>query len=100
MLLKKLRHSFDPARIVNLCFAFVLISSTLLTWREAVVLEDAYAASQQTTLDKAASALDRQLQTGVNLLLFYRNSLQTAMQTPLAFDVLNNVQHDFSTVRQ
>lgn len=100
MLLKKLRHSFDPARIVNLCFAFVLISSTLLTWREAVVLEDAYAASQQTTLDKAASALDRQLQTGVNLLLFYRNSMQTAMQTPLAFDVLNNVQHDFSTVRQ
>lgn len=51
MLLKKFCLFCDPARIVNLCFTIVLVSSTLLTWREAVVLEDAYAASQRTTLE-------------------------------------------------
>lgn len=99
MLLKKFCLFCDPARIVNLCFTIVLVSSTLLTWREAVVLEDAYAASQRTTLEKATSALDRQMQTGVNLLLFYHNSMQTAMQTPLALKVLNDTRHEFATVR-
>lgn len=100
MLLKKMRHYFDPGRIVNLCFAFVLVSSTVLTWREAEVLEDAYAGSQQTTLDKAASALDRQMQTGVNLLLFYHNSMQTAMQTPLALKVVYDTRNQYAAVRQ
>lgn len=100
MLLKKMRRYFDPGRIVNLCFAIVLVSSTVLTWREAEVLEDAYASSQSTTLEKATSALDQQMQTGVNLLLFYHNSMQTAMHTPLALKVLRNTQKEFMTVRQ
>jgi diguanylate cyclase (GGDEF)-like protein len=95
-----MRRYFDPGRIVNLCFAIVLVSSTVLTWREAEVLEDAYASSQSTTLEKATSALDQQMQTGVNLLLFYHNSMQTAMHTPLALKVLRNTQKEFMTVRQ
>lgn len=100
MLLKKFCLFCDPARIVNLCFTIVLVSSTLLTWREAVVLEDAYAASQRTTLEKATSALDRQMQTGLNLLLFYHNSMQTAMQTPLALKVLHDTRQEFDAVRR
>ena len=63
--LKSIRTYFVPARVVNLCFVIVLVSSTLLTWREVVVLEDAWVASQRNTLDKVSSALDRQMEIGV-----------------------------------
>ncbi|KFC98123.1 hypothetical protein GLAD_00777 [Leclercia adecarboxylata ATCC 23216 = NBRC 102595] len=43
--LSSARHRFHPSRVVNICFITVLIFSTLLTWREAVVLEDAYSAT-------------------------------------------------------
>lgn len=90
---------FVPGRVVNLCFVIVLVSSTLLTWREVVVLEDAYVTSQRNTLEKATSTLDRQMQMGVNLLLFFRNAMQAAMQTPLASDVLRNIQPEFARFR-
>ena len=98
--LNSLRHYLVPARVVNLCFVIVLVSSTLLTWREVVVLEDAYVASQRNTLDKVSSALDRQMEIGVNALLFFRNAMQAAVQTPLASGVLENVQVEFAQQRQ
>lgn len=88
-----------PGRVVNLCFVIVLVSSTLLTWREAAVLQDAYIANHRSILGKAADALDRQLQTGVNLLIFYRNGMQAAINTPLSSDLLANVQSDFARLR-
>ncbi len=98
--LKSIRHYLVPARVVNLCFVVVLVTSTLLTWREVVVLEDAYVASQRNTLDKVSSALDRQMEIGVNALLFFRNAMRAAVQTPLASEVLENVQVDFAQQRQ
>ncbi len=41
-LVEKTRTPPGPGHIVNLCFIVVLLFSTLLTWREVVVLEDAY----------------------------------------------------------
>ena len=37
--LKKLARRLGPGHVVNLCFIVVLLFSTLLTWREVVVLE-------------------------------------------------------------
>jgi len=98
--LKSIRHYLVPARVVNLCFVVVLVTSTLLTWREVVVLEDAYVASQRNTLDKVSSALDRQMEIGLNALLFFRNAMRAAVQTPLASEVLENVQVEFAQQRQ
>ncbi|WP_312669858.1 cellulose biosynthesis regulator diguanylate cyclase DgcQ [Pseudescherichia sp.] len=97
--LNSIRRYLVPARVVNLCFVIVLVSSTLLTWREVVVLEDAYAATQRNTLDKVSSALDRQMEIGVNALLFFRNAMRAAVQTPLASEVLENVQVEFAQQR-
>lgn len=98
--LNRIRTYLVPARVVNLCFLIVLVSSTLLTWREVAVLEDAYVASQRNTLDKVSSTLDRQMEIGVNALLFFRNAMRAAVQTPLASDVLKNVQAEFAQQRQ
>lgn len=44
------RWRSHPGQIVNICFLVVLVFSTILTWREVVVLEDAYISSQQNHL--------------------------------------------------
>lgn len=90
---------FDPSGVVNLCFVIVMVCSTVLTWREVVVLQDAYIASQRNALDNVSNVLDRQLQVGVDRLLFFRNGMQGALQTPLAFEVLRNVQGKFERQR-
>ena len=73
--LKKLARRLGPGHVVNLCFIVVLIFSTLLTWREVVVLEDAYISSQRNHLENVANALDKQLQYNVDKLLFLRNGI-------------------------
>ena len=60
--LKKLARRLGPGHVVNLCFIVVLLFSTLLTWREVVVLEDAYISSQRNHLENVANALDKHLQ--------------------------------------
>lgn len=97
--LQWLQKQSNPGRIVNLCFLVVLIFSTLLTWREVVVLEDAYISSQRNHLENVANALDRQLQFNVDKLLFFRHSMRDALQTPLAFGVLHDAVFRFKTVR-
>lgn len=89
----------NPGLIVNLCFIIVLVFSTLLTWREVVVLEDAYISSQRNHLETVANGLDRQLQYNVDKLLFFRHSMRDALQTPLAFGVLHNAVTRFNTLR-
>ncbi|MEL2242190.1 cellulose biosynthesis regulator diguanylate cyclase DgcQ [Leclercia adecarboxylata] len=89
------RHRFHPGRVVNICFIAVLIFSTLLTWREAVVLEDAYAASQKNHLETVVNSLDRQLEFSVEKLLFFRNGMRDALETPLASTVLHNTVSHF-----
>jgi len=94
------RHHFHPGRVVNICFITVLIFSTLLTWREAVVLEDAYAATQHTHLENVVNSLDRQLQFSVEKLLFFRNGMQDALETPLASTVLHDTVSRISDLRK
>jgi diguanylate cyclase (GGDEF)-like protein len=97
--LDKVKKWFDPSRVVNLCFVIVMVFSTVLTWREVAVLEDAYIASQRNALENVSNVLDRQMQVGVDRLLFFRNGMQGALQTPLAFEVLRNIQGKFERQR-
>ncbi|HDT3135385.1 TPA: cellulose biosynthesis regulator YedQ [Enterobacter asburiae] len=97
--LQWLHKRSNPGLIVNLCFLVVLVFSTLLTWREVVVLEEAYISSQRNHLDTVASSLDRQLQNSVDRMLLFRQGMHDAIQTPLAFDVLQNAVSRFSSVR-
>lgn len=97
--LENVKKWFDPSGVVNLCFVIVLVCSTVLTWREVVVLQDAYIASQRNALDNVSNVLDRQLQVGIDRLVFFRNGMQGALQTPLAFEVLRNVQGKFERQR-
>ena len=97
--LQWLHKRSNPGRIVNLCFLIVLVFSTLLTWREVVVLEEAYISSQRNHLDTVASSLDRQLQNSVDRMLLFRQGMHDAIETPLAFDVLQDAVSRFNTVR-
>jgi diguanylate cyclase (GGDEF) domain len=97
--LRMLGQRSKPGRVVNICFCVVLIFSTLLTWRETVVLEDAYIASQRNNLDNVTREMDTQLQFNVDRLIFFRNGMQAALQTPLAFEVLRDAEETFSRKR-
>ncbi|HEM8706416.1 TPA: cellulose biosynthesis regulator YedQ [Enterobacter hormaechei] len=97
--LQWLHKRSNPRLIVNFCFIVVLIFSTLLTWREVVVLEDAYISGQRNHLETVASALDRQLQFSVDKILFFRHSMRDALETPLAFGVLHDAVKRFAHLR-
>lgn len=73
-----------PIKIVNLCFLVVFLCSTLLTWREIVVLENGWTASQENRIQSIAAALDRHLQYSVDKLQFYRAAMQHSLTSPLA----------------
>jgi diguanylate cyclase (GGDEF)-like protein len=88
-----------PQRIVNLCFITVFIFSTMLTWREVVVLEDAYVANQRNGLDNIATSLDRQLQYSIDNLLFYRNTMHYALQSPISTDKSRRALEEFDFYR-
>lgn len=96
---KKLARRLGPGNIVNICFVVVLLCSTLLTWREVVVLEDAYISSQRNHLENVANALDKQLQYNVDKLLFLRNGMHEALMTPLNFSALQNAITQFQQNR-
>lgn len=97
--LKKLARRLGPGHVVNLCFIVVLLFSTLLTWREVVVLEDAYISSQRNHLENVASALDKQLQYNVDKLMFLRNGMREALVAPLDFTSLRNAVTEFEQRR-
>ncbi|EEZ4381466.1 cellulose biosynthesis regulator YedQ [Escherichia whittamii] len=97
--LKKLARRLGPGHVVNLCFIVVLIFSTLLTWREVVVLEDAYISSQRNHLENVANALDKQLQYNVDKLIFLRNGMREALVAPLDFTSMRNAVVEFEQHR-
>lgn len=97
--LNKFSRYSNPGRVVNVCFFVVLLFSTLLTWREVAVLEDAYISSQRNTLENVAHELNNQLQVNINRLTFYRNGMQAALRTSLAFDGLQNAENAFQQKR-
>ncbi|MFU0865276.1 cellulose biosynthesis regulator diguanylate cyclase DgcQ [Kluyvera ascorbata] len=95
----KLARRVKPERVVNICFVVVLFFSTLLTWRETIVLEDAYISSQRNNLKNVANDMDAQLQFNTDRLLFFRNGMQSALQVPLAFEVLRAAEQQFERQR-
>lgn len=95
--LKKLARRLGPGHVVNLCFIVVLLFSTLLTWREVVVLEDAYISSQRNHLENVANALDKHLQYNVDKLIFLRNGMREALVAPLDFTSLRDAVTEFRT---
>ncbi|END40995.1 hypothetical protein EC2854350_2202 [Escherichia coli 2854350] len=97
--LKKLARRLGPGHVVNLCFIVVLLFSTLLTWREVVVLEDAYISSQRNHLENVANALDKHLQYNVDKLIFLRNGMREALVAPLDFTSLRNAVTEFEQHR-
>ncbi|STJ10805.1 diguanylate cyclase [Escherichia coli] len=62
----------------------------MLTWREVVVLEDAYISSQRNHLENVANALDKHLQYNVDKLIFLRNGMREALIAPLDFTSLRD----------
>lgn len=88
-----------PQRVVNICFIAVLLFSTVLTWREVSVLESAYVSNQRNSLDNIATALDRQLQHSIDNLLFYRNTMHYAMQSPISTDISRKLLANFDIER-
>ncbi|HCM1976888.1 TPA: cellulose biosynthesis regulator YedQ [Salmonella enterica subsp. houtenae serovar 47:z36:-] len=96
---KKLARRFGPGHVVNTCFLIVMLFSTLLTWREVIILKDAYAASQRNHLGSIANALDRQLQFNMDRLLFLRNGMHEALVAPLTFSALQSAVTQFEQRR-
>ena len=95
----KLTRRIRPDRVVNICFLVVLFFSTLLTWRETIVLEDAYISSQRNNLKNVTNDMDAQLQFNTDRLMFFRNGMQSALQIPLAFEVLRTAEQEFERQR-
>ncbi|EGA6600044.1 cellulose biosynthesis regulator YedQ [Salmonella enterica] len=96
---KKLARLFGPGHVVNTCFLIVMLFSTLLTWREAIILKDAYVASQRNHLGSVANALDRQLQFNMDRLIFLRNGMHEALVVPLTFSALQSAVMQFEQRR-
>lgn len=97
--LKRLARRFGPGHVVNLCFLIVIFFSTLLTWREVVLLEDAYISSQRNHLENVSNALDKQMQFNVDKLLFLRKGMHEALRSPLGFSDLKNAVAHFQQLR-
>ncbi|VFS75867.1 putative diguanylate cyclase YedQ [Kluyvera cryocrescens] len=95
----RLTRRIRPERVVNICFLVVVLFSTLLTWREIIVLEEAYISSQRNNLKNVANDMDAQLQFNTDRLLFFRNGMQSALQIPLAFEILRTAEQEFERQR-
>lgn len=98
--LAQLSQHSRPGRVVNLCFIIVLLLSTVLTWREVAVLEDAYVTRQKNSLENVARAFDARLQLSLDDMSFYHGSMPDAMSKPLPFAALREAQNDFEHLRK
>ena len=96
---KKLGRIKNPMRVVNCCFSAVLLLSLILSWRVAVVMEQAYIGEQLSGLEGVGATLDRQFQHSVDNLLFYRNTMHYALQSPASTDKIRQAIAHFNTQR-
>ena len=96
---RKLRRVSGPGHVVNYCFVAVLFFSTLLIWREVVVLEEAYVTNQRNNLENIAHEMDNLLLFNIDRMVFFRNGMQSALETPLDFEVLRNAEQEYMSKR-
>lgn len=95
MWLKKLRQILSPGYVVNLCFFVVFGFSTLLIWREIKVLEGSYVANQRNNLANVSHEFDGLLQFNIDGMIFFRNGMKSALETPLDFAGLRKVEEEY-----
>ncbi|HHT7560606.1 TPA: cellulose biosynthesis regulator diguanylate cyclase DgcQ [Raoultella ornithinolytica] len=96
---RKLRRVSRPGHVVNYCFVAVLFFSTLLIWREVMVLEGAYVTNQRNNLENVADELDSLLLFNIDRMVFFRNGMQSALETPLDFEILRNAEQEYMSKR-
>lgn len=89
----------NPGRVVNICFFTVILFATLLTWREIVILEESWVASQRNMIADIAHQLDGELQMATGQLLFYRSGMQSALEHPLGWAVLQHAREAYRRKR-
>lgn len=75
--------------------SLVMLFTTLLIWREVIILKDAYVTNQRNHLENIANALDCQLQFNMDRLLFLRNGMHEMLVVPLTFSVLQSAVAQF-----
>lgn len=98
--LARLSNHSRPGHVVNVCFIIVLLLSTVLTWREVAVLEDAYVTRQQSSLATVARAFDARMQLSIDDIRIYHDSMPEAIGAPLPFEALRHAKNDFDYLRQ
>ncbi|MGS3447261.1 cellulose biosynthesis regulator diguanylate cyclase DgcQ [Klebsiella electrica] len=96
---RKLRRVSGPGHVVNYCFVAVLFFSTLLIWREVAVLEEAYVTNQRNNLENVAHEMDNLLLFNIDRMVFFRNGMQSALETPLDFEILRNAEQEYMSKR-
>ncbi len=96
---RKLRRVSGPGHVVNYCFVAVLFFSTLLIWREVAVLEEAYVTNQRNNLENIAHEMDNLLLFNIDRMVFFRNGMQSALETPLDFEILRNAEQEYMSKR-
>lgn len=89
----------NPGRVVNVCFFTVILFATLLTWREIVVLEDSWVTSQRNSIADVAHQLDGEMQMATGQLFFYRSGMQSALEHPLGWSVLQHAREAYQSKR-
>ncbi|MDW8846698.1 cellulose biosynthesis regulator diguanylate cyclase DgcQ [Erwinia sp. MMLR14_017] len=75
--------SAAPKRVVHGCFLLVFLLLTLLTWREAVILKEDYEITKRDQLETTSNTLERFGQRSTDELIFYRNLMRRALQSPV-----------------
>jgi hypothetical protein len=73
--------------------------STLLIWREVMVLEGAYVTNQRNNLENVAHEMDSLLLFNIDRMVFFRNGMQSALETPLDFEILRNAEQEYMSKR-
>ena len=96
---RKLRRLSSPGHVVNFCFVVVLFFSTLLIWREIMVLEEAYVDNQHNNLENVAHEMVGLLQFNTDRMIFFRNGMQSALETPLDFMILRKAEQEYISKR-
>ncbi|WP_455813163.1 cellulose biosynthesis regulator diguanylate cyclase DgcQ [Pseudomonas graminis] len=99
MIADKQSRFLRPENIVHLCFAVVFAFSTLLTWREALVLKSSYETTERAWLVQAASGLEHQLQQSIDEMYFFRNMLRHVLSAPLETDKSREALNSFAVKR-
>lgn len=97
-MLSRLR-SIAPEHLVQSCFCLVFLIATTLTWREGLILKETYEITQRDQLNTTSNTIDRQGQRSIDELIFFRNMLQHAIQSPARNNTLRRQLNEFERIR-